>query len=40
MRRLGDIATQNVDPHIGIEIDTVAVEGGNIVVVTIAERHK
>ncbi len=35
--RLGDIATQNVDPHIGIEIDTVAVEGGNIVVVTIAE---
>ena len=34
---LSNIATQNVDPRIGIETDTVAVEGGSIIVVTIKE---
>lgn len=34
---LSNIATQNVDPRIGIETDTVAVNGGSIIVVTIKE---
>lgn len=35
--KLSNIATQNVDPHIGIETDTVKVDGGTIVVVTVSE---
>ncbi|MCM1141878.1 MAG: putative DNA binding domain-containing protein [Muribaculum sp.] len=35
--RLSNIATQNVDPHIGIETDTVKVDGGTIVVVSVSE---
>ncbi len=34
---LSNIATQNVDPRIGIETDTVYVDGGSILVVTIKE---
>ena len=34
---LSNIATQNVDPRIGIETDTVSVDGGSIIVVTIRE---
>ncbi|MDE6422320.1 MAG: putative DNA binding domain-containing protein, partial [Muribaculaceae bacterium] len=34
---LSNIATQNVDPRIGIETDSVAVAGGHIMVVTIKE---
>lgn len=34
---LSNIATQNVDPRIGIETDSVAVDGGHIMVVTIKE---
>ena len=34
---LSNIATQNVDPRIGIETDTVAVDGGSIIVVTVKE---
>ena len=36
-QKLSNIATQNVDPRIGIETDSVAVDGGNIIVVTIKE---
>lgn len=36
-QRLSNIATQNVDPRIGIETDSVAVDGGTIIVVTIKE---
>lgn len=34
---LSNIATQNVDPRIGIDTDTVNVDGGSILVVTIKE---
>ncbi len=34
---LSNIATQNIDPRIGIETDTVTVDGGSIIVVTIKE---
>lgn len=36
-QKLSNIATQNVDPRIGIETDSVSVDGGNIIVVTIKE---
>ncbi len=36
-QKLSNIATQNVDPRIGIETDSVAVKGGNIIVVTVNE---
>lgn len=36
-QKLSNIATQNVDPRIGIETDSVKVDGGNIVVVTVHE---
>lgn len=35
--KLSNIATQNVDPRIGIETDSVSVDGGNVIVVTIKE---
>lgn len=35
--KLSNIATQNVDPHIGIETDSVTVDGGSIIVVTVKE---
>lgn len=34
---LSNIATQNIDPRIGIETDSVAVPGGHIIVVTVKE---
>ena len=34
---LSNIATHNVDPRIGIETDSVSVDGGHIIVVTIKE---
>ncbi len=36
-QKLSNIATQNVDPRIGIETDSVSVDGGHIIVVTIKE---